>query len=466
MTLLRGCVLQVLSFDDCVEKIESVGNTTRIQSVLETLRAEESKKYTPTDEMEVEESAARNLSEELDDELPDHPDTSAKTTGTDAVGAGSEMPQSAAGEMEEDEDTLMPDDMEEEELDAGFEYAGMEDDEDMDGHTPSVAAQPSVGKAPAPPSSTAAPAMKELSEEQKERIQRNKQAALLRLKERETAKALQAATSKDANEPATPAPGSSPAPSAGASRRASRAGSPRRSSSRAPASVVVRYMTPSMERLAATKAKNASASPSSAPPAASSEAVQNTASSGPALAQGAVADNFSRSDESQRRPMPGEVIEVAKGDTGKGGDEDVLMHASAEDSCQHGQDQYGANIQACGTDASSDKSAAPAAATVAKDQSPYNPVPTTVSKSPGVQSPVSPTALAPPGNDDESLECAEAPAFAPAEGTLEGTLVYEVEAPVADTLEAGGTLLYEAESERTMDVARDEDDLGLVEDIV
>jgi hypothetical protein len=164
--------------------------------------------------------------------------------------------------------------------------------------------------------------------------------------------------------------------------------------------------------------------------------------------------------------MPGEVIEVAKGDTGKGGDEDVLMHASAEDSCQHGQDQYGANIQACGTDASSDKSAAPAAATVAKDQSPYNPVPTTVSKSPGVQSPMSPTALAPPGNDDESLECAEAPAFAPAEGTLEGTLVYEVEAPVADTLEAGGTLLYEAESERTMDVARDEDDLGLVEDIV
>ena len=313
MTLLRGCVLQVLSFDDCVEKIESVGNTTRIQSVLETLRAEESKKYTPTDEMEVEESAARNLSEELDDELPDHPDTSAKTTGTDAVGAGSEMPQSAADEMEEDEDTLMPDDMEEEELDAGFEYAGMEDDEDMDGHTPSVAAQPSVGKAPAPPSSTAAPAMKELSEEQKERIQRNKQAALLRLKERETAKALQAATSKDANEPATPAPGSSPAPSAGASRRASRAGSPRRSSSRAPASVVVRYMTPSMERLAATKAKNASASPSSAPPAASAEAVQNTASSGPALAQGAVADNFSRSDESQRRPMPGEVIEVAKG---------------------------------------------------------------------------------------------------------------------------------------------------------
>ena len=100
MTLLRGCVLQVLSFDDCVEKIESVGNTTRIQSVLETLRAEESKKYTPTDEMEVEESAARNLSEELDDELPDHPDTSAKTTGTDAVGAGSEMPQSA-DEMEE-----------------------------------------------------------------------------------------------------------------------------------------------------------------------------------------------------------------------------------------------------------------------------------------------------------------------------------------------------------------------------
>ena len=466
MTLLRGCVLQVLSFDDCVEKIESVGNTTRIQSVLETLRAEESKKYTPTDQMEVEESAARNLSEELDDELPAHPDTSAKATGTDALGAGSEMPQSAAGEMEEDEDTLMPDDMEEEELDAGFEYAGMEDDEDMDSHTPSVVAQPPVGKAPAPPSATAAPAMKELSEEQKERIERNKQAALMRLHERETAKALQAAASEDAEEPATSAPGSSPAPSAGASRRASRAGSPRRSSSRAPASVVVRYMTPSMERLAATKAKNAAASPCSAPPAASPDPGRNTTTSGPAFAQGAVADNSSLSDESQRRLMSGEAIEVTKGDAGNGGDEDVLLHASAEDSCQQGQDQFCANIQACGKDASSDKSAAPPAATVAKDQSPCTLVPTTASKSPGVQSPVSPTALAPPGNDDESLECAEAPAFTPAEGTLEGTLVYGVEAPVADTLEAGGTLLYEAEQERTMDVARDEDDFGLVEDIV
>jgi len=62
-------IWQVLGFDDCLEKIESVGNSVRVQGALEMLRELEAQNHLPKEEEETTESAARRLSDEMDDEV-------------------------------------------------------------------------------------------------------------------------------------------------------------------------------------------------------------------------------------------------------------------------------------------------------------------------------------------------------------------------------------------------------------
>ena len=61
--------LQIISFDDCVEKIENVGNTVRVQGALDLLRELETEKHMPREEGHAE-HAARSLSDEMEEEVP------------------------------------------------------------------------------------------------------------------------------------------------------------------------------------------------------------------------------------------------------------------------------------------------------------------------------------------------------------------------------------------------------------
>ena len=152
------------------------------------------------------------------------------------VAAGGPEKRLAVGDVmeEEEEDGFpAPDDEVDEDVDVGDEYAEMEEEEEvMFVRTlPSAAVALAASAAPIGVSTPAAASAVELSEEQKERIARNRQLAMQRLAEREAAKAADNAAALGAGgeyaiQPTAPSPlaaACSPAPSAPSSRY----GSPR-----------------------------------------------------------------------------------------------------------------------------------------------------------------------------------------------------------------------------------------------
>jgi hypothetical protein len=164
----------------------------------------------------------------------------------EVVAAGGPEKRLAVGDVmeEEEEDGFpAPDDEDVFEADVGDEYAEMEEEEVMFVRTlpsaaesartaaPAAAVALAASAAPIGVSTPAAASAVELSEEQKERIARNRQLAMQRLAEREAAKAAENAAALgggggDAIQPTAPSPlaaACSPAPSAPSSRY----GSPR-----------------------------------------------------------------------------------------------------------------------------------------------------------------------------------------------------------------------------------------------
>jgi len=165
----------------------------------------------------------------------------------EVVAAGGPDKRLAVGdvmEVEEEDGFLAPEDEVDEdvfEADVGDEYAEMEEEEEVmfvrtlpsaaeSARNAAPAAAVSLNGTPIGVSTPAAASAVELSEEQKERIARNRQLAMQRLAEREAAKAAENAAAlgggEDAIQPTAPSPLAavcSPAPSAPCSRY----GSPR-----------------------------------------------------------------------------------------------------------------------------------------------------------------------------------------------------------------------------------------------
>ena len=182
--LTVGWALQIISFDDCLEKIENVGNTVRVQGALDLLRELETEKHMPREEGHAE-HAARNLSDEMEEEVPGEGGAgSIELAGSEETGSGGKAEAAAAGAQisqpdvadgmdTDEEDFPNPDDFEDEDIDVGAEYADMVEDDDMFSSSTSGASA-----CPVPAPAAAAPgAMPELSKEQQDRIERNRQAA-------------------------------------------------------------------------------------------------------------------------------------------------------------------------------------------------------------------------------------------------------------------------------------------------
>jgi hypothetical protein len=173
--------LQIISFDDCVEKIENVGNTVRVQGALDLLRELETEKHMPREEGHAE-HAARSLSDEMEEEVPGEGGAgSIELAGSEETGSSDKAEAAAAGaqisQLEvadgmdaDEEDFPNPEDFEDEDIDVGAEYADMVEDDDLfSSAAPAASARPAPAPAPS--------AMPELSKEQQDRIERNRQAA-------------------------------------------------------------------------------------------------------------------------------------------------------------------------------------------------------------------------------------------------------------------------------------------------
>ena len=198
-----------------------MGCTVRVSAALDLLRDLETEKHNPKPVEENPETAARRLSDEMGDDDPEAsagaPEEEArvdvaKTGGKTAVESSTAQAERPAGaEAEEDMDDDMfpvpedfdPDDFEE---DVGDQYVEMDDAEYMVRPVAPAAAAvvapakdaPTITGSSGDASSVAKP---QLTEEQKQRIEINRQNALKRLKEREAAKAAPGADQSSSSQP-------------------------------------------------------------------------------------------------------------------------------------------------------------------------------------------------------------------------------------------------------------------------